>query len=33
MVPSIATRLGRKIDGHELPGLGVEDGHERLLFC
>ena len=30
---SFTAWLGGKIDGHELPGLGIEDGHESLLFC
>jgi hypothetical protein len=30
---SNAARLGCEIDGDELPGPGIEDGHESLLFC
>ena len=30
---SFTAWLGGKIDDHELPGLGIEDGHESLLFC
>jgi hypothetical protein len=25
--------LGREIDGDELPGFWIEDGHEGPLFC
>jgi len=30
---SFTAWLGGNIDDHELPGLGIEDGHESLLFC
>ena len=33
MISSAPTRLGREIDGDELPGSRIEDGHEGPLFC